>query len=138
MQINCVGLSCKVPSCSTPLRIVKCSGAKKLTYPYSGKQHLFTNYIKPVSIIPSGTVLCHILFTYCSPYASPLQLPCNELFFHSIILFCGLFKTERFHCISILVHRPEHLNYSCRKLAAECQQHRNNNLQTSILCISMY
>jgi len=66
-------------------------------------------------------VFCAI---YCSLTADPrhlssLQLPCNGSFFHNIILFCGLFKTERFHCISVLLHRPERLNYSCRKLAAE-------------------
>jgi len=112
---------------------------KKLTYPYSGKQHWFPNYSETcIQHSPRQCFVLHTVHLLQSLYMSPLQLPINGSFFHNIIIFCGLFKTEGFHGISILVHRPEHLNYSCRKLAAEYQQHRNNTLQTSIPCISMY
>ena len=86
---------------------------QKLTYPYYGKQHWFPNY--------NETCIHHSLRQCFEPhtvhllqflYKSPLQLPHNGSFFHSIILFCGSFETEMFHHISFLLHRPEHFNYT--------------------------
>lgn len=91
---------------------------QKLTYPYYGKQHWFPNYNE--TCIHHSLRQCfepHTVHLLQSLYNSPLQLPHNGSFFHSIILFCGLFDTEMFHRISFLLHRPEHFNYSCRKQA---------------------